>query len=217
MSSLIRILIAEDHAIVREGLRALIGGKPDMELVAEAVDGAQAVRQARALRPDVILMDLVMPGVDGLQAIREIRQVHPQARVLVLTSFGEDERVLSAIQAGAVGYLLKDISPEELIKAIRCVHRGQPALHPSVARTLLVHCGPDESAEPTAGQLSRREIQVLKLLARGWSNSQIARQLFVVEGTVRFHVSNILTKLNLENRIQAVLYALRHGLASLEE
>ena len=216
MSSPIRILIADDHAIVREGLRALIGGKPDLELVAEAVDGAQAVRQARALRPDVILMDLVMPGTDGLHAIREIRQEAPRARILVLTSFGEDDRVMAAIRAGAAGYLLKDTTPEELIEAIRCVYRGQSALHPSVARTLLVHCGPDGSPEPEAEPLSPRERQVLVLLAQGWSNVQIAQELVVAEGTVRYHISNILAKLHLESRVQAVLYALRNGLASLD-
>jgi NarL family two-component system response regulator LiaR len=222
----IRILIVDDHAIVREGLRALIDGKPGLELAGEAVNGEDALHKARSLRPDVILMDLVMPVKDGIAAICDIRAYDPYARILVLTSFADDEQVFAAIRGGALGYLLKDSSPAELIEAIRSVYHGQPSLTPSVARKLLVGQeqllapAPDPQPglppAPTPGTLTDREIAVLRLMAKGHSNGEIARQMAVGEGTVRFHVSNILSKLQLENRTQAVLYALRSGLATLE-
>jgi NarL family two-component system response regulator LiaR len=217
MTQSIRILVADDHAIVREGLRALINGKLDMELVGEAGNGEEAVLRARSLQPDVILMDLVMPRKSGFEAIQEIRRENGRARILVLTSFGDDDRVVSAIKAGALGYLLKDSSPQELTDAIRCVYRGEPSLHPTVARTLFLRCSQDRSPRPDASTLSEREIEVLKLVARGLSNRDIAADLDIAEGTVRFHVGNILSKLGLENRAQAVLYALREGLASLAD
>jgi NarL family two-component system response regulator LiaR len=217
MPQLIRILITDDHAIVREGLRALIMGKPDMELVGEAADGEEAVLKARALRPDVILMDLVMPRKNGIEAIEEIKRENPDARILVLTSFAEDDQVLSAIKTGALGYLLKDSSPQELIEAIRCVYRGESSLHPAVARKLILGFGHQQNARPGVSALTEREMEVLKLVARGLSNQAVAEQLNISEGTVRFHVSNILSKLQLENRTQAVLYALREGLVTLEE
>ena len=213
----IRILITDDHAIVREGLRALIAGKPDMELAGEAADGEEAVLKARALRPDVILMDLVMPRKNGIEAIEEIKRENPDARILVLTSFAEDDQVLSAIKAGALGYLLKDSSPQELIEAIRCVYRGESSLHPAVARKLIIGFGHQQNAKPNVNILTEREMEVLKLVARGLSNQSVAEQLHIGEGTARFHVSNILSKLQLENRTQAVLYALREGLVTLEE
>jgi NarL family two-component system response regulator LiaR len=202
---------------VREGLRALINGKPDMVLVDEASDGEQAVLKARSLQPDVILMDLVLPRKNGIEAIRDIRQENPAARVLVLTSFGEDDRAISAIKAGALGYLLKDSSPQQLTEAIRCVYRGEPSLHPAVARTLILRYGQEQPGRTDPDVLSDREVEVLKLVARGMSNRDIAAELSIVEGTVRFHVGNILGKLGLENRAQAVLYALREGLATLED
>jgi NarL family two-component system response regulator LiaR len=217
MSQLIRILITDDHAIVREGLRALITVKPDMELAGEAADGEEAVLKARDLRPDVILMDLVMPRKNGIEAIEEIKRENPDARILVLTSFAEDDQVLSAIKAGALGYLLKDSSPQELIEAIRCVYRGESSLHPTVARKLILGFGHQQNARPSASALTEREMEVLKLVARGLSNQAVAEQLNISEGTARFHVSNILSKLQLENRTQAVLYALREGLVTLEE
>jgi NarL family two-component system response regulator LiaR len=213
----IRILITDDHAIVREGLRALITVKPDMELVGEATDGDEAVHKARSLRPDVILMDLVMPRKNGIEAIEEIKRENPDARILVLTSFAEDDQVLSAIKAGALGYLLKDSSPQELIEAIRCVYRGESSLHPAVARKLILGFGHQQNAKPGVTALTEREMEVLKLVARGLSNQVVAEQLHIGEGTARFHVSNILSKLQLENRTQAVLYALREGLVTLEE
>jgi NarL family two-component system response regulator LiaR len=213
----IRILITDDHAIVREGLRALIGVKPDMELAGEAADGEEAVVKARSLRPDVILMDLVMPRKSGIEAIGEIKRENPGARILVLTSFAEDDQVLSAIKAGALGYLLKDSSPQELVEAIRCVYRGESSLHPAVARKLILGFGHQRNAKPDVVALTEREMEVLKLVARGLSNQAVAEQLHIGEGTVRFHVSNILSKLQLENRTQAVLYALREGLVTLED
>lgn len=217
MTQVIRILVVDDHAIVREGLRALISGKPDMELVGEAGDGQEALLQARSLQPDVILMDLVMPHKDGIQAIREIRGENPAARILVLTSFGEDDQVFSAVKAGALGYLLKDSSPQELLEAIRCVYRGESSLHPAVARKLILGYGQDQPAEVGMDILTEREVEVLKLVAQGLSNQKIAQHLHVGEGTVRFHVGNVLGKLRLENRTQAALYALRVGLARLDD
>lgn len=217
MDNPIRVFIADDHAIVRAGLRALISGKPDMELVGEAVDGEEAVMKVHHLRPDVILMDLMMPRKSGIEAIREIRAADPQACILVLTSFVEDEQVFPAIKAGVLGYILKDSSPEELIESIRCVHRGQSSLHPMVARKLLLTFDASAHSEPKAQILTERELDVVKLVARGLSNQAIADQLFVGEGTVRFHMNNILSKLQLENRIQVVIFALRHGLVSLRE
>jgi NarL family two-component system response regulator LiaR len=216
MTEVIRVLVVDDHAVVREGLRALISGKPDMELVGEAGDGQQAVLLARSLQPDVILMDLVMPGKDGIQAIQEMRQENPEARILVLTSFDEDDQVFSAVKAGALGYILKDSTPQELLEAIRCVYRGESSLHPSVARKLILGYGQDHKTEAAVDLLTEREVEVLKLV-RGWSNQVIAEELYVGEGTVRFHVSNVLGKLGLDNRTQAALYALREGLANLED
>jgi len=217
MTQPIHILVADDHAIVREGLRALISGKPDMEIVGEAGDGEEAVWKARSLQPDVILMDLVMPRKSGIEAIQEIRRENPAARILVLTSFGEDDQVISAVRAGALGYLLKDSSPADLTEAIRCVYRGEPSLHAAVARTLMLQYSRDQAVVPAVDALTEREVEVLKLVARGLSNRDIAEALSIVEGTVRFHVSNILGKLGLESRTQAVLYALREGLASLDD
>jgi NarL family two-component system response regulator LiaR len=216
MTETIRILIADDHAIVREGLRALIGTKPDMELVGEAADGVEAVLKARSLRPDVILLDLVMPRKDGIEAIGEIKRENPKARILVLTSFAEDEKVFPAIQSGALGYLLKDSSPQELLRAIREVYRGESSLHPAIARKLIGELNrPPENLPPTEEPLTEREVEVLSLVARGLSNQEIAERLVVSERTVRTHVSNILGKLHLANRTQAALYAVREGLAGL--
>jgi NarL family two-component system response regulator LiaR len=216
MTETIRILIADDHAIVREGLRALIGTKPDMELVGEAADGVEAVLKARSLRPDVILLDLVMPRKDGIEAIGEIKRDNPKARILVLTSFAEDEKVFPAIQSGALGYLLKDSSPQELLQAIREVYRGESSLHPAIARKLIRELNRPSDLPATEEPLTEREVEVLALVARGLSNQEIAERLVVSERTVRTHVSNILGKLHLANRTQAALYAVREGLAGLD-
>ncbi len=215
MSDVIRILIADDHTVVRKGLKALIATERGLEVVGEAADGEEAVRRARILNPDVILMYMSMPRMDGLAAIRAIREQDPQARILVLTSFAEDKKILEAIKSGALGYLLKDASPEELLRAIRDVHRGESSLHPAVAQKVIhaIQGGSDE-AQDAEGALTGREVEILKLIAEGLPNQQIARRLSISERTVRTHVSNILRKLKLPNRTQAALYAVREGLAS---
>jgi NarL family two-component system response regulator LiaR len=216
MSEKIRILIADDHPIVRKGLAALIETQPDLELLGEAEDGAEAVEKMLAMRPDVTLLDLVMPRLDGIQAIREIMRQLPKSRILILTSFTEDEKVFPAIKAGAFGYLLKDSSPQDLLKAIRDVYRGQVSLHPTIALKVVRELNQGSDLPPTQEPLTARELEVLTLLAKGLSNEEIAARLVISERTVGTHVSNILSKLHLANRTQAALYALREGLARLE-
>lgn len=212
----IRVLIADDHAVVREGLRGLITSEPGMEVVGEAADGTEAVLKARLLQPDVILLDLVMPRKGGLEAIAEIKRDNPEARILVLTSFAEDDRVFPAIKTGALGYLLKDSSPQELLRAIRQVYRGESSLHPAIARKLIRELSQPSELPPAEEPLTAREVEVLRLVAQGLSNQEIGEKLVISERTVRNHVSNILGKLHLANRTQAALYALREGLASLD-
>jgi two-component system, NarL family, response regulator LiaR len=211
----IRVLLADDHAIVRKGLRALLVTEPGLEVVAEAANGQQAIAEARRLCPDVVLMDLVMPGIDGLEATRCIAAEQPSVRILVLTSFAADDKVFPALRAGALGYLLKDSGPEELVQAIRQVHRGESSLHPSIARRLLQELAGPAHREPMVEALTEREVDVLRLVAQGQSNREIATGLCIGEATVRTHVSSILSKLNLGSRTQAALYALREGLACL--
>jgi NarL family two-component system response regulator LiaR len=216
----IRVLVADDHAIVRKGICALLATEADIHVVGEAVDGQSAIEQAERLRPDVVLMDLVMPGVDGLEATRRITAQQPQARILVLTSFTGVDKIMPAIRAGALGYLLKDSDPEVLIESIHQVYCGNSSLHPSVARALLEEvCHPSEAAcrDKPEPALTEREAEVLRLVARGWSNQDIASELMISEATVRAHVSHILAKLDLASRTQAALYALRKGWASLAE
>jgi two-component system, NarL family, response regulator LiaR len=215
MTERIRILIADDHAIVREGLRALLATEPEVELVAEASDGAQAVSKIRALKPDVILLDMMMPRMDGTEAIIEIKKDMPEARIIVLTSFSDDEKVFSAIRHGALGYLLKETSPDDLLKAIRSVARGEGFLSPSIAAKVMREINQPMSLPPTNDPLTLREVEILQLVAQGLTNDEIAARLVVSERTVRTHVSNILAKLQLANRTQAALYALKEGLASL--
>jgi len=221
MTSPIRVLIADDHAILRKGIRALLGTEPDIEVVGETSDGLETVAQAEALRPDVILMDLVMPRMDGIEATRQITAGHPGVpgtpRVLVLTSFAADDKVFPAIKAGALGYILKDSGPAELVQAIHQVHQGQPSLEPSIALKMLQELSQPSQRPPTPEPLSEREMDVLRLLAQGKSNREIADQLVITELTVRTHVSNILGKLHLASRTQAALYALKEGLASLDD
>jgi NarL family two-component system response regulator LiaR len=212
----IRVLIADDHPVVRRGLRTLFSSEPGIEPVGEAADGAEAVVMARSLQPDVILLDMVMPHKNGLEAINEIKQDNPEARILVLTSFAEDEKVFPAIKAGALGYLLKDSSPEELLDAIRNVYHGQSSLHPTIARKLINELKRPSDSLPTQTTLTDREVEVLKLVAQGLTNQEIADKLVLSEWTVRTHVRNILDKLHLANRTQAALYALKEGLADLE-
>jgi len=213
MSKSIRILIADDHTLVRAGMRALLESEPGMEVIGEAADGVEAVAQAGKLEPDVILLDLVMPRKDGIQAITEICETDSDARILVLTSYTDDEKVFPAIKAGALGYLLKDSEPSELLQAIRSVHAGEPSLAPTVARKLMRELQQPPARPLSKHPLSEREVQVLRLVAQGMTNKEIADRLVVSERTVRAHVSNILNKLHLANRTQAALYAVREGLA----
>jgi NarL family two-component system response regulator LiaR len=216
-SESIRILITDDHAVVREGLRTLIGTEPGMEVVGEAADGIEAVQKACSLRPDVILLDMVMPRMDGLEAINEIKRECPEAHILVLTSFSDDEKVFPAIKAGALGYLLKNATPQRLLNAIRDVHQGKPSLSSDIAKKLMNELQGASDLPPTEEPLTEREMDVLRLVAQGLSNQDIAETLVIGEGTVRTHVSNILSKLHLANRTQAALYALREGLAPLNQ
>ena len=212
----IRVMIADDHAIVRSGIAALLATTPDMELVAEAHDGQQAVERALEATPDVILMDLVMPVMDGVEAIHRIMAQQPASRILVLTSYSTDKQVFAAIRAGAVGYHLKSLAPTELEKAIRQVARGKSALNPSVAQRVLAELSnPSRSGAPD-DILTPRETEVLQLIAQGLSNRSIADALVISEVTVRTHVSRILSKLHLASRTQAALWALRTGLAELD-
>lgn len=213
----IRILLVDDHAIVRKGIRALLAEIDDIEVVAEAGDGREAVSQFQATNPDVILMDLVMPVMDGIEAIHQIVAAQPKARILVLTSFAADDKVFPAIKAGALGYILKDSGPAELVQAIRQVYQGQPSLEPAIALKVLHEISHPPQQPPSPDPLTEREMEVLRLLAQGKSNREIADRLVIAELTVRTHVSNILGKLHLASRTQAALWALKEGLASLDD
>ena len=210
--SRVRVMIVDDHAIVRKGIRALLSEAGGFEVVGEADNGQDAVRGAQETHPDVILMDLLMPGMDGIEATRQITGCQPKTRILVLTSFAADNKVFPAIKAGAAGYLLKDSSPEELVRAIRHVHRGEPSLHPTIARKLLQEIARPADLQPAPEALTAREVEVLQLIAQGLSNQGIADRISVSEPTVRAHVSHILSKLHLASRTQAALYAVREGL-----
>src|SRR4051794_31880047 len=211
MADTIRVLLADDHAVVREGLRTFLQLQDGMEVVGEAADGEQAVDEAQRLQPDVVLMDLVMPRLDGVGAMRRIRAAVPDARVIVLTSFADDDRLLPAIRAGAAGYLLKNVEPHELARAVRAAHDGQALLAPAVAARLVeAIAGP--VGEPPHGDLTPREREVLALIARGLSNKRIARELDVSEKTVKAHVGHVLAKLGVTDRTQAAVLAVRRGL-----
>lgn len=217
MADKIRVLIADDHTIVRGGLRSLLENDDGIDVIAEAVDGVDAVMKARTLNPDVILIDIEMPRKNGIEAIAEIKQFSPQARVLVLTSFTDDDKVFAAIKAGALGYLLKDSSIPLLLNAVHDVARGESALDPLIARKLIRELHRPAQLPQSDEPLTEREVEVLVMVARGFSNQEIADMLVISERTVRTHVSNILSKLHLANRTQAALYALKEGLAKLEE
>ncbi|MGD8475104.1 MAG: response regulator transcription factor [Anaerolineae bacterium] len=213
----IRVLVVDDHAVVRKGIRALLAEIECIEVIGEASDGQEAVAQADALGPDVILMDLVMPGMDGIEATRQIATGEAGPPILVLTSFAGDDKVFPAIKAGALGYLLKDSEPADLVEAIHQVYRGEPSLQPSIAQKLLKELRHPSARPPTPDPLTDREMEVLRLVAKGLSNPEIGQQLVIAEATVRTHMSNILSKLHLANRVQATLYALQEGIASLDD
>lgn len=213
----IRVLVVDDHPIVIKGTRALLDEVDDIEIVGEAYNGQMAIEKNKTLEPDVILMDLIMPEMDGIEAIRAITTEQPNAKILVLTSFITDDKVFPAIKAGALGYLIKDSEPDDLVNAIRQVDRGEPSLHASIARKVLRELGRSTPEKPIPEPLTDRETEVLRLLARGADNQEIADKLVIAEVTVRTHISRILNKLHLANRVQATLYALREGLTSLED
>ncbi len=216
MSEVIRVLIVDDHTIVRKGICALLAEIAGIEVVGEAADGQAAIAQAERLCPDVILMDLAMPRLDGIEATRQIKASQPESRILVMTSFATDDKVLPAIKAGALGYLLKESSPKDLVQAIHQIHRGESSLHPTIARKVLQEITHPSDRPPTPDPLTRREAEILLLVAQGLSNQDIAKKLHISDPTVRSHVSNIMSKLHLATRIQAALYALREGLVSLD-
>jgi two-component system, NarL family, response regulator LiaR len=209
----IRVLIADDHAVVRQGLRMLLGLDPDLEIVGEATDGAEALREARSLRPDVVLMDLMMPVMDGITAMATLREELPDTAVLALTSALDDESVVGAVRAGAMGYLLKNADATEVARSIKAAAAGQVQLSPEAAARLMHGLTPD-SASGDGESLTERERDVLRLLARGLANKEIARDLQIGEKTVKTHVSNILTKLGVQSRTQAALQASRFGLTA---
>ena len=210
MSNPIKVMIVDDHAIVREGLTMLLGEEADIEVVGEARNGVEALARIGSLQPDVILMDLAMPEMDGIAATAAIRQEYPHCQVLILTSFAEDQRVPDAIQAGAVGYLLKDILKADLLRAIHAAAQGEPTLHPEAQRQLMQQV----VAPPTTNllqTLTSREMDVLRLISQGHSNKEIATTLHLTEGTIKGYVSTVLGKLQVTDRTQAALYAVKHG------
>jgi len=215
MSESIRILIVDDHQLVRQGFMALLSVKPGVEVVGQAKNGVEAIELAQSLVPDIILMDLLMPEKNGIEATREIKANNPDARILIITSFAEDENVYQAIKAGALGYLLKDSSPQDLMQAIHDVCHGKMSLHPDIALKLIEELNRPTQKPNTEEPLTEREVEVLKLVAKGYSNQEIAEKLVVSERTIGAHVSNILSKLHLANRTQAALYALREGFTDL--
>jgi NarL family two-component system response regulator LiaR len=211
----IRVLLVDDQAIVRKGICALLAEVGTIVVVGEASNGQEAVLQAQMLDPDVIVMDLAMQVMDGIEAIREITARQPGARILVLTSFAGDDKVFPAIKAGALGYLLKDSEPADLVRAIEQVSRGEPSLHPTIAIQVLRELRSPTQPTPSPDALTAREVEVLRLVAKGLTNREIGGQLTTTEATIKTHVSNILSKLHLANRVQATLYALQEGVSPL--
>ena len=215
MSTAIRILVADDHPIVRDGLVAILSTQADFDVVGEAATGLETVQQSDALKPDVILLDLEMPELDGVEAIRRMRDTNPDIRVIVFTAFDTDERILAAVRAGARGYLLKGVPREEVFQAIRVVHAGDSLLQPIVASKLLRQVSQEHDTAAMLEALTPRELDVLRLLARGLENKEIAIELVISERTVKFHVSSILSKLGAGNRTEAVAIAAQQGLVKL--
>jgi NarL family two-component system response regulator LiaR len=213
----IRVLVTDDHPVVRHGLLVLLQDQDGIDVVAEAADGKEALELVGRLAPDVVLMDLVMPVMDGVEATRRITARHPSTGVLVLTSFGGDSKLFPALDAGALGFLLKDASSDELMHAIRQVARGRPSFSPAVTRRLVRDASGDSAAEPPSERLTEREVEVLREVAHGLSNDEIGEKLFISSATVRTHLGNIFGKLDISRRTQAVLYALKHGIATLDD
>lgn len=213
----IQVLIVDDHAMVRKGMNALLSEHEDICVIGEAANGLQAVELAKRLKPDVVLIDLAMPVMDGIEAIKRIIADQPDQRIIVLTNFSGDDKIIQSIKAGAQGYLLKDAQPEELVQSIRCVYSGEPSLNPAIAWRFLRQLSGAETAKRSAEELSERELEVLRLLSQGKTDQEIARQLVLTNVTIRTHVSRILSKLGLKNRVQAALYGIRSGMVSLDE
>jgi two-component system, NarL family, response regulator LiaR len=216
MKKTFRILVVDDHIVVRKGLIAVLETEPGFDIVGEAGNGAEAVQLARQLLPDVVVMDVVMPVMDGIEATRHIKQTCPLVNILVLTSFSTNDKVLPSLNAGAIGYLLKDSTPNDLIRALRRVAEGEGSLDPGITRQVLAQMHAPIPTEPFVNELTNRELEVLKLMANGLSNAEIARKMVVSNATVHTHVNRILTKLNLSSRTQAALYAIKKGLVSLD-
>jgi len=209
----ITVMIVDDHEMVRKGAKGYLEAQPDITVVAEAESGEEAMRLAREYVPDVVLMDLVMPGIDGVEATRKVKDVSPRTQIIILTSFHEDEHIFPALQAGAISYLLKDVRAQELIEAIKRASKGEATLHPRVAARLIKQFSqgePDRSHLFT--ELTEREVEILTLIARGFTNQKIAEELVISIGTVKGHVSNILSKLHLVDRTQAAVYAWQEGI-----
>ncbi|PRX65286.1 LuxR family two component transcriptional regulator [Nonomuraea fuscirosea] len=222
MCAVIRVLLADDEALIRTGVRAILGAAPDVEVVAEAADGHQAVEQTRAYRPDVVLLDIQMPVLDGLSAAAELRRVAPATAVVMLTTFGEDEYVAAALEAGVSGFLLKSGDPYELMAAVRAAHEGAAFLSPRVARQVIAQLSGElparrQAARAKVAVLTPRERDVLALLGAGLSNAEIGRRLFLVEGTVKAHVSALMTRLGVRNRVQAAIVAHEAGLLAEDD
>lgn len=218
MAEKIKVLIVDDHQVVRQGLRTFLELQEDILVLGEAADGIEALEMVRQLEPEIVLMDLVMPRLDGISATRQIAALNLPVKVIALTSFTEDDKVFPAIQAGASSYLLKDVSPDELIEAIRAVYRGEARLHPDIARKLMeqVASQAGKAREINPVDVTDRERDVIRLVARGCSNQEIARELIISEKTVKTHVSNILNKLQLKDRTQLAIYAIKAGLVDQE-
>lgn len=212
----ITVMLIDDHRVVRQGLRDFLELQGDIEVVGEAGSGEEGAQLAGQLLPDVVLMDLVMPGIDGVETTRRVKAASPSTKVIVLTSFVDDNKVFPAIKAGAISYLLKDISPEDLAHAIRAAQRNEAVLHPEVAAKLMQEFSTPRPAEAPVDQLTPREMEVLRLIAKGKSNKEIADTLIVSEKTIKTHVSNILSKLHLADRTQVAIYALRKRLVPME-
>jgi NarL family two-component system response regulator LiaR len=210
---MIRVVLVDDHAVVRQGLRFLLEQQSDIEVIGEGKDGTQGVDLVTSLLPDVVLLDLLMPKMDGITAVREMKRTTPSTQIIILTSYYEDDQVFGAIKAGAISYLLKDASPEELVEAVRAAARGEGVLHPLVAARVLR----EMQQRSPLDWLTARELEVLTLIARGRSNAEIGAELVIGEGTVKTHVSNILTKLHLADRTQAAIYALQQHLVPLKD